>query len=242
MQSPYPAQTEWGTSPVLTQKEPVSAYIKGLIGALLGALVGCIPWFIVSFFAGYFVGLLGFVVGFVSFFGYKLFRGAKSFAYAMTVIVVCSVLSIALSNLLDYVVQIYQAVSEDADWQYLMQETGATMPDVILYFLRQSEILSEMLVNLAIGLVIGILGILSARKQVSAYALSGQMPEAPAGTPVVPEQNAFVPTTSETDAPAAEAAVVSPENSPTSNETATETSLAAANAVPASTSDTSSAE
>ena len=62
MQSPYPAQTEWGTAPALTQKEPVSAYIKGLIGALLGALVGCIPWFIVSFFAGYFVGLLGFVV------------------------------------------------------------------------------------------------------------------------------------------------------------------------------------
>ena len=198
--------------------------------------MGCIPWFIVSFFAGYFVGLLGFVVGFVSFFGYKLFRGAKSFAYAMTVIVVCSVLSIALSNLLDYVVQIYQAVSEDADWQYLMQETGATMPDVILYFLRQSEILSEMLVNLAIGLVIGILGIVSARKQVSAYALSGQIPEAPAGTPVVPEQNAFVPTMSESDAPVAEAAAVSLESSPVSNETA------AANVVSAPTSDTSSAE
>ena len=132
--------------------------------------------------------------------------------------------------------QIYQAVSEDADWQYLMQETGATMPDVILYFLRQSEILSEMLVNLAIGLVIGILGIVSARKQVSAYALSGQMPEAPAGIPVVPEQNAFVPTMSESDAPAAEAAAVSLESSPVSNETA------AANVVSAPTSDTSSAE
>ena len=204
MQSPYPAQTEWGTTPVLSQKDPASAYIRGLIGALLGALVGCIPWFIVSFFAGYFVGLLGFVVGFASFFGYKLFRGAKNFAYAMTMVVICSVLSIALSNLLDYVVQIYQVVSEDADWPLIMEETGMSMPDVILYFLKQSEILSEMVVNLAIGLVIGILGIVSARKQVSAYVLSGQVPETPAGVSAVPEQTAFVPAVPGTDASAAD--------------------------------------
>lgn len=197
MQSQQPTPAGWGEAVSPTDKEPASAYLRGFVGALLGALVGCIPWFIVSFFAGYFVGLLGFVVGFASLFGYKLFRGAKSFAYAMTVIVACSVLAMILSNFLDVFIQIYQGVKDaialDPDWTAAIEAGATTLMDEVWYNMARSDIIGNMLANLGIGLLIGILGIVSARGQVRAYTLSGRSPAMPEGTPAVPMQSPFSP-------------------------------------------------
>ena len=137
------------------------------------------------------------MVGFASLFGYKLFRGAKSFAYAMTVIVACSVLAMILSHFLDVFIQIYQGVKDaialDPDWTAAIEAGATTLMDEVWYNMARSDIIGNMLANLGIGLLIGILGIVSARGQVRAYTLSGRSPAMPEGTPAVPMQSPFSP-------------------------------------------------
>ena len=89
------------------QGEPVTSYLTGLLGALFGAVAGVLPWFIASRFLNFQFGWLAFLVSTGAFFGYRWFRGAHNTSYAMTVIVLFSLLAMFLSNLvecgLDYI-------------------------------------------------------------------------------------------------------------------------------------------
>jgi len=163
--------------------EPATAsgisYVTGLLGALFGALVGVIPWFLASTFLNFFIGYLGFLVGFASFFGYKLFRGARKSGYALAVVMICSIFALIFA---EYLSCFYNV------WTFYVEELaaeGITLANVYmdkfvkLCFEATTEVIfsSDVIVGLLFGLAIGILGIVSVRKQIGAYVLPQYVPQ-----------------------------------------------------------------
>lgn len=182
---------DWGgyQSSPLNEKEPASRYILGFVGALLGAVVGCIPWFIVSTFMNYFVGLLGFVVGIASFFGYKLLKGPKKTVYAYAVVLACSIVCILVSGAVGYYVSVVHATIEDlgitmSEFSATLEMLGYTHISFYMEMLQEPDVMPEFLLNIGIGLVLGILGIVSVRRHIAAYALPGQGVSGAQGVPV----------------------------------------------------------
>ncbi len=170
------------------------SYLRGFLGALLGALVGAIPWFIVSTFFNFFVGWLGFLVGLASFFGYKLFKGAKSLPFAMVSIIVLSILAICAAEFTGYAVSMYQALAEVAADYGAVLSSGELLSltfESTSEWIFSSEMIGSVVGNLIIGLVIAVLGIVAVRHQIFAYTQEG-MPLNPAAGGV-PAAGAYVP-------------------------------------------------
>ena len=182
-------------SPAAAEKPTVGSYFLGLLGALLGALVGVIPWFIVSTFFSFFVGWLGFVVGLASFFGYKLFKGARSAPFAMVSVIVLSVVAICLAEFAGSVCVYWQAWAEIAEEQGVVLSAGELFQlsaGTVFEALTDPEYTGEMVGNLVIGLVIAVLGIVAVRRHIFAYANEGR-PLYPAAEGYVPASNPYAP-------------------------------------------------
>ena len=137
----------------------------GILGALLGALVGVVPWFLVSTFTNFYVGWLGFLVGWAAAFGYQKLKGLKSFGFAVTVMVVCSLLALIVAEYGSWMFKL----CTDPEWQADAAYLG--IPVALLAFdsLLMPENFKVILPGLAMGLIIGGLGILSAGKYVRQY-------------------------------------------------------------------------
>ncbi len=183
------------------RQESALRYFTGILGGLLGALVGAVPWFLVATFTGFFVGWLGFLVAWCSYFGYRLFRGVKNKAFALSVIIICSVAAIIFSDFCGNMV----ALCRDADWQATAAQYGVSVAELAFVSITATENLSILLPNLLIGLAIGVLGIISIRKQVAAYVAPAvsQQDAAPISVSV-PDGEQYAPTpvsTATLDAP-----------------------------------------
>lgn len=74
--------------------EPFSCYIRGLFGALVGVL----PWLLCTYFFSFQFGYLGFAISMGAFFGYQQCRGAHHTTFAMTCIVLFSLLAVLASQ------------------------------------------------------------------------------------------------------------------------------------------------
>lgn len=173
------------------RQESALRYFTGILGGLLGALVGAVPWFLVATFTGFFVGWLGFLVAWCSYFGYRLFRGVKNKAFALSVIIICSVAAIIFSDFCGNMV----ALCRDADWQATAAQYGVSVAELAFVSITATENLSILLPNLLIGLAIGVLGIISIRKQVAAYVAPAvsQQDAAPISVSV-PDGEQYAPT------------------------------------------------
>lgn len=173
------------------RQESALRYFTGILGGLLGALVGAVPWFLVATFTGFFVGWLGFLVAWCSYFGYRLFRGVKNKAFALSVIIICSVAAIIFSDFCGNMV----ALCRDADWQETAAQYGVSVAELAFVSITATENLSILLPNLLIGLAIGVLGIISIRKQVAAYVAPAvsQQDAAPISVSV-PDGEQYAPT------------------------------------------------
>ena len=137
----------------------------GIIGALLGALVGAVPWFFVSTFTSFYVGWLGFLVGWAAAFGYQKLKGRKSFRLAITVVVICSLLALIVA---EYGSWMY-VLCTDPEWQTDAARLGVPVALLALDSLLMPENFEVILPGLAVGLLIGGLGIFSAGKYVRQY-------------------------------------------------------------------------
>ncbi len=148
-----------------------SGYFTGFIGALLGAVVGTVPWILVAIFAELYVGWLGFLIGWASLFGYKLLKGVKNRGYALTIIFACSILCILLAQFGMYC---YEFLS-DPDIAEYAEALGMPKLQFVWEAIKLPEVLPDVLKDLAIALVIGIVGVVTAKSQIDAY--TGKVPQ-----------------------------------------------------------------
>lgn len=162
----------WDGAP---EKKHFGGYITGFVGALLGAVVGCIPWFFASTFVGFYIGWLGFLVGWVSLWGYKALRGVKKSGYATVVIFAASILSMVLADLCSNLYNLLR----DTEFIEFVETYGLPKIDFALSLVFIPENVKHILPNLGLGLLIGVLGVVSARKQILAYTAPAQVVQAP---------------------------------------------------------------
>lgn len=147
------------------EETPKGSVILGIVGALVGAVIGAIPWFLASTFTNFFISYLGLLIGLASAFGYRKLNGRRSFGLAMTVVVICSIIALVLSDFASNVYQLctYDEVVSAAKWY----RTSPVWLSIQL--LLDPEILVELLPNLVIGLIMGLLGVAASGRYVRQY-------------------------------------------------------------------------
>lgn len=139
--------------------------ILGLIGALAGALIGAIPWFLLSTFTGYFVGWLGFLIGWLSCVLYCKFRGYKSTALATVIIILASIIALIAAIFGSYM----YSLCTDPEWKRDAARYGIPVARLAFDSLLMKENLPQILPSMAIGLIIGLVGVISARGTLLEY-------------------------------------------------------------------------
>ena len=144
---------------------PQGSKVTGILGALLGAMIGAIPWFVASTFTSYFIGWLGFLTGVAACYGYQMFRGRRSTWFAMAVIVISSLLVLFASEIVSWM----YVLCADPDWQKDAALIGIPVARLAWESIRMPDNWHIMAPNMLVGMTIGLLGIVSARKRVLAY-------------------------------------------------------------------------
>ena len=144
---------------------PQGNRVTGVIGAMLGAMIGAIPWFIASTFTSNFIGWLGFLTGIAACYGYRLFRGRRSTRFAMTVIVISSILVLFAAEIASWM----YVLCSDPDWQKDAALIGIPVARLAWESIRMPDNWHIMAPNMLIGMTIGLLGVVSARRRVLAY-------------------------------------------------------------------------
>ena len=160
------------------EEESKGSTVLGIIGAFLGAVVGAVPWFLASTFAHFFIGYLGFLVGWAAAFGYGKLHGRRSYRFAMVTVVICSILALVLADFASYMF----VLCTDADWQETAYYYGVPVYVLAAILVTAPENLHLILPNLLIGLLIGILGVVSCRVYVRNYTQSGELGRRPVPT------------------------------------------------------------
>lgn len=151
--------------PELEESTSKGSIVLGIVGALVGAVIGAVPWFLASTFTQFFIGWLGFVIGWAAAFGYSKLNGRKSFAFAMTTVVVCSVIALVLA---DFASNMY-GFCTDSDWQAFARQARVPVAEIAMDLLLSPSNLHLILPNLLIGLLIGLLGVASCGRYVRQY-------------------------------------------------------------------------
>lgn len=148
------------------EEEPRGSIAGGIVGALLGALVGVIPWFLASTYTSFFIGWLGFLVGVAACFGYKLLHGRRSARFATATVIVCSMLAIFAAEVASWMV----ILCTDPEWQADAAWYGISVVRLAWESILMPENWGVMAPSMLMGMGIGILGVLSVRPKVLAYA------------------------------------------------------------------------
>lgn len=148
-----------------SEKSDAFSYLSGFLGALLGAAVGAVPWFLVSTFLEFYSSWLGLVVGICAFFGYKLLKGAKNKGYAITVIIICSVLMIFVSEFCGS----WVLLSRDSEWIAAAEAESFSVGSYVFWNLVHPDNLLVILKASAIGMILGVVGVCCMLKNVIQY-------------------------------------------------------------------------
>lgn len=123
------------------------------------------PWFLVSTFLELYSSWLGLVVGICAFFGYKLLKGAKNKGYAITVIIICSVLMIYVSEFCSY----WVVLSQDPEWIAEAEAESFSVGSYVFWTLVYPDNLLEILKSSVIGMLLGVAGVCCMLKNVIRY-------------------------------------------------------------------------
>lgn len=141
-------------------REGLSHYLTGILGALLGAVVGVLPWFIASMLLNWQFGWLAFLVSTGSFFGYQYLRGAHSTSFATACIVIASLLAMFASCLLDAAIGLMNV------------NPAMTLLDAMRFYLSSG--IQMLLQDMLFGIVFAAIGLIGIRSRVLSYTHESQ--------------------------------------------------------------------
>ena len=173
-------------------EKPEGSAALGILGALLGAIVGTIPWFLASTFADFFIGWLGFLTAVASAWGYRKLHGRKSVTFATVTVILCSMLTLFGAEIASWM----YVLCTDPEWQADAAYFGVSVAQLAWESILMPENWGVILPNLGVGMLIGLLGVLSVRPSVKQYATG----ESAANIPVQPGWGSAV----QAETPAAE--------------------------------------
>ena len=148
----------------------------GILGALLGAIVGTIPWFLASTFASFFIGWLGFLTAVASAWGYRKLHGRKSVTFATVTVILCSMLTLFAAEIASWM----YVLCTDPEWQADAAYYGVSVAQMAWESILMPENWGVILPNLGVGMLIGLLGVLSVRPSVKRYVTGESAPAIPA--------------------------------------------------------------
>lgn len=161
-------------SPELPEEKGSAAL--GILGALLGAIVGTIPWFLASTFADFFIGWLGFLTAVASAWGYRKLHGRKSVTFATVTVILCSMLTLFGAEIASWM----YVLCTDPEWQADAAYYGVSVARMAWESILMPENWGVILPNLGVGMLIGLLGVLSVRPSVKQYATGESTADIPA--------------------------------------------------------------
>ncbi len=127
---------------------------KGILGAFLGSIFGGVAWAIV-YYIGYFASIVGLLIGFLATKGYEKL-GGKVCKAKMPIILIATVFGAIFGQVVGDIAAIYVMMAPEG--YYLMD-----IPYLYMYALGDSEFMTTVLGNLAIGIIFalgGAIGIL----------------------------------------------------------------------------------
>lgn len=135
--------------------------LTGILGAFLGALIGTALWVLVGVW-GYIAGIVAWLTAFLAGKGYDLLHGRPGKAKAITIIVML-ILSICVGTVgtaTVIMVQSYnQQISEMNTFeQARIQKYGPTVEEYVQSMFMEQDIQTEIVKNLAVGMLFGALG------------------------------------------------------------------------------------
>ena len=151
------------------EPEEKGSAVLGILGALLGAIVGTIPWFLASTFADFFIGWLGFLTAVASAWGYRKLHGRRSLTFATVTVILCSMLTLFGAEIASWM----YVLCTDPEWQADAACFGVSVARLAWESILMPENWGVILPSLGVGMLIGLLGVLSVRPSVKQY-VTGQ--------------------------------------------------------------------
>lgn len=151
------------------EPEEKGSAVLGILGALLGAIVGTIPWFLASTFADFFIGWLGFLTAVASAWGYRKLHGRRSLTFATVTVILCSMLTLFGAEIASWM----YVLCTDPEWQADAAYFGVSVARLAWESILMPENWGVILPSLGVGMLIGLLGVLSVRPSVKQY-VTGQ--------------------------------------------------------------------
>ena len=131
--------------------------------------MGTIPWFLASTFADFFIGWLGFLTAVASAWGYRKLHGRKSLRFATVTVILCSMLTLFGAEIASWM----YVLCTDPEWQADAAYFGVSVARLAWESILMPENWGVILPSLGVGMLIGLLGVLSVRPSVKQY-VTGQ--------------------------------------------------------------------
>jgi len=117
-------------------------YLQGALGSLIGAFAGSVLWFLIGM-VGFYASIAGYAIAFCAFKGYKYMKGRFT-RVAIVINIVAMLIAFLTVIYLSYFYQIHKTYPEISFSVFNMIFPG---------LLRDSEVLKEVLRDLALGLL-----------------------------------------------------------------------------------------
>ena len=121
--------------------------------------MGTIPWFLASTFADFFIGWLGFLTAVASAWGYRKLHGRRSLTFATVTVILCSMLTLFGAEIASWM----YVLCTDPEWQADAAYFGVSVARLAWESILMPENWGVILPSLGVGMLIGLLGVLSVR-------------------------------------------------------------------------------
>lgn len=131
-------------------EEDHGSYASGVVGALIGAALGAVVWALLLTL-GYIAGFVGLLIGYLAEKGYTLLKGKQGKA-KIAILVIAVIFGVLLGTAAGTCLQVVQAINEN-------QLDMAFFPEIMSMVLADSDVQTEIVINVLLGLLFAGMGV-----------------------------------------------------------------------------------